>query len=93
MITIDNDRSWIGLIRQKQNQPDVVDVKKGNLQGSIRQSGDTQLVDLLSLVKNSPEMTISTERLEQLRNDIQSNTYSIDMDSLIENILVSDYGQ
>lgn len=92
MITIDNDRSWIGLIRQKQNQPDVPEGKMANLEGAIRQGGDTQLIDLLSLVKQSPEMSIATERLQQIRNAIHADTYSIDLDSLVENILVSDHG-
>lgn len=92
MITIDNDRNWIGLIQQKQNQLDAIDGKKSNLDGLIKQSSETQLVDLLSLVKKSPDMSIATERLEQLRSDISSNTYFIDLDSLVDNILASDHG-
>lgn len=92
MITIDNDRNWIGLIQQKQNQLDAMDGKKSSPDGLIKQSGETQLVDLLSLVNKSPDMTVATERLVQLRSDINSNTYSIDLDRLVDNILASDHG-
>lgn len=93
MITIDNDRSWIGLVRQKQNQADVTDGKINKQEGHVRNTNDIQLVDLLALVKNSPEVIIHSERLNQIRMEIHSNTYSMDFDSLVDNILVSDYGQ
>lgn len=93
MITIDNDRSWVGLIQQKPNQAEVADGKSANNDGFIKNSSENQLVDLLALVKNSPQMSIQNERLNQLRMEINSDTYSIDLDSLVENVLVSDYGQ
>lgn len=89
MNPIDADRNRIDFIRQK--QPDTIESSNNpRVSPRICNTGD-QLIDLLALVKKSPESTTSPQRLNEIKTEIHSNSYSIDFDELINNILASDY--
>jgi anti-sigma28 factor (negative regulator of flagellin synthesis) len=88
---IDNDRPWIGFVRQNQNPTEITGNKPNNHEVFARKSSETQLAGLLLLIKDAPEISFYNERINQLKAEIRSNTYDLDLDNLVENILASDY--
>ncbi|MGQ3892625.1 hypothetical protein [Legionella sp. CNM-4043-24] len=92
MKPIDVDKTGIGFIRHKNNPIDGLATHKsaGHTQPDTR-FGD-QLVDLLSIVRNSREEAVHhSVRLDALKQDIRQDTYIADVDLLVDNIMVFDY--
>jgi anti-sigma28 factor (negative regulator of flagellin synthesis) len=88
--SIDMDRISMGLIHQ--STPEGVKIKKMTTpDASINQKMTPGLSNLLSLVKNAPQLQDAQNHVQVLKAAIQSDTYRIDMDSLINNFLVAEY--
>lgn len=58
----------------------------------VNKAMDTnQLTNLLLSVNNAPESQVHTERLNQIKAALHADTYCIDFDELVNNVLVSDH--
>ncbi|MDP1603540.1 MAG: hypothetical protein Q8M03_09775 [Legionella sp.] len=90
MKSIDMDRISMGLIHQS-NQEGVKIKKITTPESSPTRHMTSGLINLLSLVKHAPELNDTQKQVQNLKAAIQSDTYLIDMDSLINNIWVAEH--
>lgn len=91
MNSINTNNPSLSFIHQ-QSSTDNSAVAQYKTNDTANKTMDTnQLTHLMLSVKNAPETSMHNERLNQIKAALQSDTYCIDFDELIHNVLVSDH--
>lgn len=91
MNPINTNNPSVSFIQQKPSLDNslVAQHKANNI---VNKAIDTnQLTNLLLSVNNAPESQVYTERLSQIKAALNADTYCIDFDELVNNVLVSDH--
>jgi anti-sigma28 factor (negative regulator of flagellin synthesis) len=89
---IDIDNIGLGIVRLKQNQGHTTVATKEQGSSALSIRNENQISDLLALVINASATDEEYQsRVEQIKQDIRSDVYTIDLERLIDNVLVFDY--
>ncbi len=86
MKPIDCDKTGTVFIQKKPVQPKAVLANQQRADAAAHKTPAGKISDLVSLIQQSSIAMTDDERINQIRHAIQSNTYTIDFDTLADNL-------